>query len=156
MFEKLPREFYLRDDTLQIARQLLGKILVVPSETGERVSGMIVEAEAYLGAIDKAAHSYGNRRTQRTETMYAVGGTAYIFFIFCLRTLQPQLVSDNVSDGARRFRPACPATVLDHFLTRLGPRDPAGQRPDDVLRHGRPNSRAFLLHERDVAIFLAR
>lgn len=78
---KLPREFYLREDTLQIARELLGKTLVVPT-AGERVSGMIVETEAYLGAIDKAAHSYGNRRTKRTETMFAVGGTVYIFFIY--------------------------------------------------------------------------
>jgi DNA-3-methyladenine glycosylase len=79
---KLPREFYLREDTLQIARDLLGKLLVVPTASGERVSGMIVETEAYLGAVDKAAHSYGNRRTKRTETMFAVGGTVYIFFIY--------------------------------------------------------------------------
>ena len=82
MVNKLRREFYLRDDTLLVARELLGKTLVVPTETGERVSGMIVETEAYLGAIDKAAHSYNNRRTARTETMYAVGGTVYIFFIY--------------------------------------------------------------------------
>lgn len=80
--KKLPREFYTRDDTLEIARQLLGKLLVVPGETGERVSGMIVETEAYLGTIDKAAHSYNNRRTPRTETMFAKGGTVYIFFIY--------------------------------------------------------------------------
>ena len=79
---KLPREFYLREDTLQIARELLGKTLVVPAANGERVSGTIVEVEAYLGAIDKAAHSYNNRRTKRTETMFAVGGTVYIFFIY--------------------------------------------------------------------------
>ncbi|HEX8734667.1 MAG TPA: DNA-3-methyladenine glycosylase [Pyrinomonadaceae bacterium] len=79
---KLTREFYTRDDTLEVARDLLGKILVVPTETGERVSGIIVEAEAYLGAIDKAAHSYGNRRTPRTEMMFAEGGTVYIFFIY--------------------------------------------------------------------------
>ena len=79
---KLPREFYLREDTLQIARDLIGKLLVVPEANGERVSGMIVETEAYLGAIDKAAHSYGMRRTKRTETMFAIGGTAYVFFIY--------------------------------------------------------------------------
>jgi len=79
---KLEREFYLRDDTIQIAKDLLGKLLVVPTSANERVSGMIVETEAYLGAIDKAAHSYGNRRTNRTETMFAIGGTAYIFFIY--------------------------------------------------------------------------
>ena len=82
MFRKLPREFYTRSDTLEIAQDLLGKILVVPTEAGERVSGIIVEAEAYLGAQDKAAHSYNNRRTTRTETMFAVGGTVYIFFIY--------------------------------------------------------------------------
>jgi DNA-3-methyladenine glycosylase len=79
---KLPRQFYTRPDTLQIARDLLGKLLVVPGENGERISGMIVETEAYLGAIDKAAHSYNNRRTKRTETMFAVGGTVYVFFIY--------------------------------------------------------------------------
>ncbi|MDQ3181775.1 MAG: DNA-3-methyladenine glycosylase [Acidobacteriota bacterium] len=80
--KKLPREFYLRDDTLQISRDLLGKSLVVPTANGERVSGMIVETEAYLGAIDKAAHSYKNRRTKRTETMFAPGGHAYVFFVY--------------------------------------------------------------------------
>ena len=80
--KKLAREFYTRSDTLQVARDLLGKILVVPDANGERVSGMIVETEAYLGVEDKAAHSYGNRRTKRTETMFALGGTAYIFFIY--------------------------------------------------------------------------
>ncbi len=79
---KLAREFYTREDTLQIARELLGKTLVVPSETGERVAGKIVETEAYLGAIDKAAHSFGNRRTARNEITYAEGGKVYVFFIY--------------------------------------------------------------------------
>ena len=65
-----------------MARELLGKRLVVPSEAGGRVSGRVVEAEAYLGAEDRAAHSYGGRRTRRTETMFAVGGTAYVFFVY--------------------------------------------------------------------------
>jgi DNA-3-methyladenine glycosylase len=43
---------------------------------------MIVEAEAYRGPQDRAAHSYGGRRTKRTETMYRIGGTAYIFFVY--------------------------------------------------------------------------
>ena len=80
--KKLTREFYTRADTLQIARDLLGKTLVVPDEFGKRVSGVIVETEAYCGIEDKAAHSYNNRRTSRTETMFAVGGTVYIFFIY--------------------------------------------------------------------------
>ncbi len=87
---RLPRNFYTREDTLKVARELLGKRLVVPAPDGgdnsnnsvARVSGIIVEVEAYLGAEDKAAHSYGGRRTPRTETMYARGGTAYVFFVY--------------------------------------------------------------------------
>ncbi len=79
---KLTRDFYARADTLLVARELLGKRLVVPAEGGGRVSGRVVEVEAYLGAEDRAAHSYGGRRTRRTETMYAVGGTAYVFFVY--------------------------------------------------------------------------
>lgn len=81
-FQTLKRDFYTRADTLRVARELLGKRLVVPTPSGVRVSGRIVEVEAYLGAEDRAAHSYGSRRTRRTETMYAVGGTAYVFFVY--------------------------------------------------------------------------
>jgi DNA-3-methyladenine glycosylase (3mg) len=80
--KKLPREFYLRPDTIETARDLLGKTLVVPAENGERVSGVIVETEAYLGAMDKASHAFGNRRTPRTEIMFEEGGRAYVFFIY--------------------------------------------------------------------------
>ncbi len=65
-----------------MARDLLGKLLVVPSSKGSRVSGIIVETEAYRGPLDRAAHSYGGRRTKRTETMYGIGGTAYVFFVY--------------------------------------------------------------------------
>jgi DNA-3-methyladenine glycosylase len=79
---RLERDFYTRTDTLRVARELLGKRLVVPSRAGARVSGRVVEVEAYLGAEDRAAHSYGGRRTRRTETMFAAGGTAYVFFVY--------------------------------------------------------------------------
>ncbi|MBK6589453.1 MAG: DNA-3-methyladenine glycosylase [Acidobacteria bacterium] len=79
---KLKSGFYLREDTVQIARDLLGKLLVVPDENGQRVSGMIVETEAYLGTTDRAAHSFGGRRTARNEITYAVGGHVYVFFIY--------------------------------------------------------------------------
>lgn len=80
--KKLPLEFYTRNDTLQIAREIIGKTLVVPTESGVRVSGKIVEVEAYLGEIDKAAHSYNGRRTERNEITYGIGGKAYVFFIY--------------------------------------------------------------------------
>lgn len=79
---KLPRSFYTRPNVVTVARDLLGKLLVVPTKQGERVSGMIVETEAYRGPLDRAAHSYGGRRTKRTEPMYAIGGTAYVFFVY--------------------------------------------------------------------------
>src|SRR5512137_2098356 len=79
---KLLREFYTRADVLTVARHLLGQILVVPTENGERVSGLIVETEAYRGPEDRASHAYGGRRTHRTETMYRMGGTAYVYFVY--------------------------------------------------------------------------
>ncbi|MGQ0542582.1 MAG: DNA-3-methyladenine glycosylase [Blastocatellia bacterium] len=80
--KKLPRKFYLREDTIQIANELLGKLLVVPDKKGNRVSGMIVETEAYCGVRDRAAHSFDGRRTARNEVTYGVGGHAYVFFIY--------------------------------------------------------------------------
>jgi DNA-3-methyladenine glycosylase len=79
---RLPRGFYTRGDTLALARELLGKLLVVPAPTGERVSGRIVEVEAYCGVGDRASHAYGGRRTPRTETMYREGGAAYVYFVY--------------------------------------------------------------------------
>ena len=79
---KLPREFYTRSNVLTVARDLLGKLLVVPDANGNRVSGMIVEVEAYRGPEDRASHAYGGRRTKRTETMYRQGGVAYVYFVY--------------------------------------------------------------------------
>ena len=79
---KLPREFYIRPDVLEVACDLLGKKLVVPNKVGKRVAGIIVETEAYRGPEDRASHAYGGRRTNRTETMYAIGGTAYVYFVY--------------------------------------------------------------------------
>src|SRR5687767_13534538 len=79
---RLKQDFFTRPDTLRIARELLGKLLVVPDASGRRISGMIVETEAYLGEIDKAAHSYGGRRTARNEISYAEGGHVYVFFVY--------------------------------------------------------------------------
>jgi DNA-3-methyladenine glycosylase len=95
MPKKLSRRFYLREDVLQISRELLGKILVVPNDDGERVSGMIVECEAYMGQIDRAAHSYGGRRTARNEITYGAGGHVYVFFIYGMY-YQLNVVTDTI------------------------------------------------------------
>lgn len=78
---RLPRAFYSHPDVVTVARRLLGQLLVVPTRRG-RVSGIIVETEAYRGPEDRASHAYGGRRTLRTETMYARGGTAYVYFVY--------------------------------------------------------------------------
>jgi DNA-3-methyladenine glycosylase len=82
MSKKIGREFYLSDDTIAIARDLLGKLIVVPDAAGNRISGMIVETEAYLGEIDRAAHTYEGRRTPRNESAYLIGGHVYVFFVY--------------------------------------------------------------------------
>lgn len=69
-------------DAAKVARALLGCVLVRTLSDGIRLSGRIVETEAYLGAHDRASHSYGGRRTDRTEHMYAAGGTAYVYFTY--------------------------------------------------------------------------
>lgn len=75
--EPLPASFYSKP-TLELAEALLGQILVNITEAGTS-SGIIVETEAYLGEEDQAAHSYQNRRTKRTEIMFASPGHAYIY-----------------------------------------------------------------------------
>jgi DNA-3-methyladenine glycosylase len=82
MANKLPRKFYTRANVLVIARELLGKLLVVPAADGTRASGTIVETEAYRGPQDRASHAYGGRRTKRTETMYGIGGSVYVYFVY--------------------------------------------------------------------------
>ncbi|MBB6214128.1 DNA-3-methyladenine glycosylase [Anaerosolibacter carboniphilus] len=77
---KLPKSFY-EGDTLEVAKGLLGKVLVHRNE-GVELKGKIVEVEAYIGAIDKAAHSYNNRRTERTEVMFWSGGYVYVYLIY--------------------------------------------------------------------------
>ena len=76
---RLGRDFYARD-TLQAARELLGKRLVRVID-GERLSGLIVETEAYIGEEDRACHA-SRGRTSRTEVMYGPPGHTYIYFIY--------------------------------------------------------------------------
>jgi DNA-3-methyladenine glycosylase len=77
----LKQNFYTRD-TEQVALECLGKVLVHKDKRGTLHRGRIVEVEAYLGVKDAAAHSFGERRTQRTEVMYLEGGHAYVYLIY--------------------------------------------------------------------------
>lgn len=78
----LPLDFYARP-VLRVARDCIGKHLVHDTTEG-LVVGRIVEAEAYRGPEDRAAHSFGGRRTARTEVMFGPPGIAYVFFVYGL------------------------------------------------------------------------
>ncbi|WP_100405826.1 DNA-3-methyladenine glycosylase [Bacillus solitudinis] len=73
----LPKIFY-NQPTLVLAKSLLGKLLVKETDEGT-VAGWIVETEAYIGPGDRAAHSFNNRRTKRTEVMFGEAGHFYIY-----------------------------------------------------------------------------
>ena len=81
VMRKLPRSFYDRD-TIVVARELLGKWLVHQSRGVTRI-GRIVAVEAYLGAQDRAAHSFKGL-TERTRVMFGPPGHAYVYFIYGL------------------------------------------------------------------------
>lgn len=67
---------------MEIARQLLGTVLVRRLAGGEMLAGYITETEAYVGRCDKACHAYQYRRTERTGTMFGPPGHAYIYLIY--------------------------------------------------------------------------
>ena len=76
---RLGRRFFARD-TLTVARELLGQRLVRMLD-GERLSGRIVEVEAYIGEEDQASHASCGR-TGRNAPMYSRPGHAYVYFIY--------------------------------------------------------------------------
>ena len=68
-------------DTVEAARSLVGKYLV-RRYGGLTLAARITETEAYVGRTDKACHAYGWRKTERTKTLYAPPGTAYVYLIY--------------------------------------------------------------------------
>lgn len=116
-----PRVTALHDDPITVARGLLGQRLVriVDTVNGpQRISGTIVETEAYLGAPDRAAHTFGGRRTPRNESMYLPGGHAYVYFIYGLHHCL-NVVCGEVDEGvAVLIRALEPVEGLDEMRTR--------------------------------------
>lgn len=106
----MARNFYRRP-VLQVAREAVGKILVNEAPDGV-VAGRIVEVEAYRGPEDRAAHSWGGRRTARNEVMYGAAGHAYVFFVYGMH-FQFNLVTGAVGEPhavlIRAVEPVCGA-----------------------------------------------
>jgi len=115
----LPKSFYQRTDTLQIAKELLGKILVT-KWNGVITSGRIVECEAYNGIVDKASHAYGIRRTNRTEIMYAEGGRAYVYLCYGIHHLFNVVTNVKDEPHAILIRGLEPIKGIDLMLERTG------------------------------------
>src|SRR4051812_33916171 len=77
LYTPLPKSFY-EQPTLSLAKSLLGQYMVHRTAEGVLVV-KIVETEAYQGEFDRAAHSFGNRRTKRTEIMFGEAGAVYTY-----------------------------------------------------------------------------
>jgi len=114
----LPRSFYARP-VLVVARACIGKLLVHHTKEGLTV-GRIVETEAYRGPEDRAAHSFGGRRTARTEVMFGPPGHAYIFFVYGMH-FQFNIVTTRAGDPhAVLVRAAEPLLGVDLMAKRRG------------------------------------
>ena len=113
----LPLSFYNRRNVVVIAKELLGKILVT-SFDGIVTSGRIVETEAYAGAIDRASHAYGNRRTARTEVMFGEPGTAYVYLCYGIHHLFNVVTNKKEIPHAVLIRALEPIQGIDMMLLR--------------------------------------
>jgi DNA-3-methyladenine glycosylase len=113
---RLTRRFYRRDP-VTVAKALLGQQLVHVVD-GVRVAGLIVETEAYLGYEDKAAHSFNWRRTERTKTMFADGGTAYVFLNYGIHHLLNIVVAEVDMPQAVLLRAVEPTEGIETMFAR--------------------------------------
>lgn len=116
--KKLPHSFYLHDDVVAIARQLLGKVLVTEFN-GERTSGRIVETEAYAGVTDRASHA-SKGKTPRTSVMFDAGGTAYIYLCYGIHQMFNIVSGPAGTAHAILVRATEPLDGADIMLRRTG------------------------------------
>ncbi len=114
---RLPEDFYLRTDVLQVSRALLGKVLVTQFE-GVHTAGLITEVEAYRAPDDRACHAWNNRRTNRTEVMFREGGTAYIYLCYGIHHLFNVVTGPEGTAHAILVRAVEPLEGIEIMLQR--------------------------------------
>jgi DNA-3-methyladenine glycosylase len=112
-----------------VARSLLGQRLVRVRD-GRRLAGTIVEVEAYLGADDRAAHTYGGRRTPRNESMYLPGGHAYVYLVYGMHHCLNVVCGRRDEGVAVLLRALEPTEGLDDMFARR----PGAKGPGDLCR----------------------
>ncbi|MFY8107458.1 MAG: DNA-3-methyladenine glycosylase [Bacteroidia bacterium] len=113
----IQKEFYLKDDVIQIAKDLLGKELLTNFD-GKICSGYIVETEAYAGITDKASHAYGGKFTKRTQTMYLEGGTCYVYLCYGIHSLFNIVTNVSGIPHAVLIRAVQPLKGIDTMFER--------------------------------------
>ncbi|MFC3563455.1 DNA-3-methyladenine glycosylase [Pedobacter jamesrossensis] len=109
---KLNQEYYLNEDVINLAKDLLGKVLYTKIND-ETTAGIIVETEAYFGIQDKASHAYGGKRTPRTETMYAQGGVSYVYLCYGMHNLFNVVTSAKDNPNAVLIRAIEPLVGIE-------------------------------------------
>lgn len=120
MRQRLPHLFFTREDTLLIAKELLGTFLM-SAIGGALTGGRITEVEAYCGREDRACHAWGGRRTKRNEIMYGEGGYLYVYLCYGMHALA-NIVTHTVDEPhAILIRALEPTVGLPLMLQRRGP-----------------------------------
>jgi DNA-3-methyladenine glycosylase len=132
---RLSRRFYARDP-VTLARALLGQVLVRVLDDGTRLAGRVVETEAYLGEIDRAAHSYGGRRSARNAAMWGPAGHAYVYFIYGLHHCMNVVADRSERPTAVLIRALEPLEGLARMRAHRAGRVPAARLRDTDLCSG--------------------
>lgn len=115
----LPLSFYRREDTVTVARELLGKILI--SREGKVItSGRIVETEAYSSRNDRACHAHAGKKTARNEVMFEAGGLAYVYLCYGIHHLFNIVTNKRERADAVLVRAIEPVGGIKHMLRRRG------------------------------------
>lgn len=113
----LPTAFYTRDNVVEVARDLLGKVLCSCVD-GLLTKAIITETEAYAGIEDRASHAYGGRRTRRTEPLFGEGGLAYVYLCYGIHHLFNVVTSTKDNPHAVLVRAGVPLVGSDTMLER--------------------------------------